>query len=482
MKQYTYSSLLEDFIKNEHEQGLFEKKINGVYIWTYLRFFVYTLVKDHVIGGHITFASPIVKGVKKRSIKVVLEECIKRNVFFMRRSDVLIISHGRKIADGGDYFKDWNTGYLNEKLDLSHIILDRCNTNDFYYPCRMGNVFEYHLNTFGKYRFIKVKKMVVKAIELYELFLKPIEDSFGFNFSNAEKNNILGYADYRVGANELMQSYVRFVLKRVKPKVIILGMVTDAIMQVFCEIAHDMGITCIYLQEGVMFEAVSCYYYKPSTVAKAFFPDYVFCFGDYEKDTLKYLPVDENHMIPVGSPDLEEFAGRQYYFANSCVKIMVISSAKPYLAIIAGELSENLDSDKYQVLYKIHPMELKNYDREIFPLVKKYKKLKIILETQKKAYRYYYDMTWIVGSGSLALFEATKFRKKIAYIDPEGTDNSPLIEKNAAVRVRNVDELINIIENDSFVPNFSYEFYYDNAIDNINREIHRIVEAENEKQ
>ncbi len=487
MEQYTYSTLLEDFIKFEYEMGFFDITINDVFVWTYLRFFVYNIVKDKKIAKQITHTSPVVRGVDTLSVRIIFNKYIRRNIFFAHKKDALIVSHGRKIEDEDGYYKDWNTGNVNENLNLSHYLLDRSNTNEYYYPNRMHNILEYHLYRFGKIMNINNDKNVVHKDELYLNFLKPIEEHYFFSFSTKEKNAILGYADARVSDNKLLRSYVSFVIKRVRPKVIILGMITDSIMQVFCEVAHEKHIPTIYIQEGVMFEAIYCYYYMPQKRQNRFFTDYVFCYGDYEKESLKYLPIDSDRIIPVGFPELDS------YDSKTCVsdikKIMIVSSATKYLAEVAGQLSEILDENKYKVLYKIHPREIANYDSEIFPITRKYRKLEIlgvpsIMKNNckdrggafQKAYRYFGEMTWIVGTASATLFEATKFKKKIAIVDLDGEINSPLIEKKSAIRVRTAEELAEIIKNDSFAPDFSFRFYYDNSIDTINREVNKIIQ------
>ncbi len=487
-QEYTYSQLLEDFIRFEYDQNFFDKTINGVYVWYYLRFFIYNIVRNRKVANHITHAINFPKGKKGHRFSAFFERNIRRNILFAAHKDALIIAHGRKIEDEDGYFRDWNTGYINEKLSVSHYLLDRYLSNEYFYPCRMDNLLEYHLYRFGRIKHIKTEEFVVDKNVLYDLYLNPIENKYNFLFTVKEKNMIYGYANARVRDNELMTLYAQFVLKRINPKVVILGMITDSIMQVFCEVAHELNIPSVYLQEGVSFESIDCYYYDPVKNGNRYFCDYMFCYGDYEKDLLTYLPIDKEHVIPVGFPELEEYGTDSVSDDERKKNIMVVSSGTSYLAQIAGELSEMLDDTIYTVLYKIHPMEIVNYEREIFPIAKEYPRLVILGKPENlnfykstdkgptlKAFRYFGKMEWVVGAGSTALFEATKFKKKIAIVDQNDEIQSPLLEKQAAIKVRSAKELANIIVEDSFVPNFDYRFYCDNAIENINSEIEKII-------
>lgn len=480
MRVYTYTTLLEDFIEFEYDQRMFDIRLHNVYVWSYLRFIVYSIILDHKIAKRTSLQQPIIRGYKTWYVVKKFESNIKRNVMFAHKRDALIVAHGRKIQDGGNYVKDWNTGYLNSKLKRSHYFLERPNSAGFHLY-RENNILTYHLFRWSEVHGLKKIDLPVDKNELYEKILRPIEIHYEFEFSFKEKKRILSFAHARVGMDHLMKAYCRYLLKKIRPKVIILAMITDSIMQVFCEIAKEMKIPTVYLQEGAMFEAVPYYFYKPQEIQRLFFPDYIFCYGDYEKEYIRHYPIEDSHVIPVGSPDLEEYSGRKYPMTSAKKQIMVISSAEPILRSIAGELSENLDSTKYQVIYKIHPREDARYDAEIAPVIKKYRNLKVIRESKKKAYRYFDEMSWVVGVGSVALYEATKFKKKIAIIDPDSTLTSPLLEKNAAIRVKNCKELANEIITDSFTPDFSFKFYYDDAIEKINENIEKII-AENTKK
>ena len=477
MKKMTSTDVLEKFLKTEYDYQMFDKTCSGVKIWQYVRTFVYPVVLNKLLGINSTQTS--ISNIRPhdevlKTLHGWFEYKVKRNIFFANNRDVLIFSSPFRVEDGEFYYRDIHTSRIDDGLSLSHYVLDRRVAPTSIVLSKSKNMLTFDIEKF-EYVYGVEKNNKANKHELECYFLQPIEREFGIVFSLKERKKIFNFANSRVFWNESFTKYCKYLIKKIKPKAILFVCLADLINQIVCVVAGELNIPTIELQHGTIFEFIPYYFYKPSETKLSGFPDYFFSYGDYEKE-ISRMPIPQNHIVSVGSPEIENrlICPSETYNSDKKKKIVFISSFFKETAEVARQLSFLLDDEKYEVVYKLHPKEILTWEGKMGYLFKD-TKIKVIDELDS-IHNYLKDADWVVGTASTGLFEATCYKHvKIAYINNYGAIDHPLISKGKAVPVYTAFELQKTIEEDSFSSNKDYDFYKLNSMANINREIERII-------
>ena len=455
---------------------MFEKECNGVRIWQYIRTYTYQIVLQKILDyqtTQTTILRAIPHGEYLKSFSGWYEYRIRRNILFAHKRDVLIFSSPFRTEDGEYYYKDIHTAEIDARLNRTHYVLDRRVSPTSIVLNRSRNMLTYDTPSFDKLFRIKKEKRANKH-ELEKYFLLPLETEFNIQFSLREKKTILDYANSRVFYDRSLTEYCRYLIERIKPKVILFVCLSDLINQIVCCVAKEYGIPTIEYQHGNIFESIPYCFFHNDIITLDGFPDYFFSYGEYERDTSR-MPIPRERVIPVGSPEIDKMIVKESPddLVNSKKIILFISSFTTETAIMAKGLYEVLDQNKYEIWFKLHPKEIMTWEAKV-GLILKNTSIRVIDELDS-IHNYLGKVDWVVGTASTALFEATCYDKiKIAYINNYCAENHPLIEKGRAVPVYNVDDLREEIETDSFTHS-KYQFYATNSIEKINQTIERII-------
>ena len=127
---------------------------------------------------------------------------------------------------------------------------------------------------------------------------------FKINIGRETKKKWLDLINGFIDMRKYYIKYFSYMLKKIKPKIILIAYAYGFDRMVLCEVAHKMHIPVVELQHGTIGPDVVAYnFYNRMQLGS--FPDYIFTFGQYEKQQTRF-PIPKSHIIPTGYPELEK--------------------------------------------------------------------------------------------------------------------------------------------------------------------------------
>ena len=148
------------------------------------------------------------------------------------------------------------------------------------------------------------------------------------------------------------------------------------------------------------------------------------------------------------------------------------------LSDIAIALNQLIDTKRYQIIYKLHPFEYEGW-RERYPRLAA-SGIEVYDNNHVDLYELFAASTYQVGGfSSTAIFEGLYFDLK-TYIMREGVfpEIKVLCEKGLAKLFDSAEELYQMILKESEDPGSGMNFWKEKALENMKREIDRIMDQE----
>jgi hypothetical protein len=472
--------LIDEFIKFEYENDLFNKEINGVKFWHYIRFSIYNeiLKQKYDIGqAHSNLSGKNYITRVWYKIKQIPDFIFKNPLYGLKQKDILVLNHHRRVKN--DYYYDCiYTDEILKNIKRTYYVFEEPYLEKHFKPVRTSNLryFDYinFLVTlknkiskitnhyYGNFQKKELEDTTKLLKEINETFNTGIEDKY---FIDTVKNTIVKY--------RISRKYYEKILEKVKPKVIIEVVSYGFSRLIINEIAEKMHIPTIELQHGVMGKYHIAYnFYKKIKLDT--FPVYVFLFGEYwERNTR--LPIDDSKAIITGFPYLEKKlynCKNQNPKNNKTKNILFISQGTKgkELSKMAIKLDEIIDHEKYNIIYKLHPGEYDRWQIE-YPWLEN-SDIQIIDKNEKDIYYYFLLANYLVGVNSTALYEGLAFGLRIfIFKDDYGyIYMEDLIKKNYAELILSADDIVKKInngkENTSNIKNKKI-FWHSNSLENI---------------
>lgn len=466
--------LVELFLKFEDEYDMFHIKINNVYIWHYLRFFVY---------GELTklfgiYDEKIRYGYKSDNHKMSLKECWLKNItcnqFFVHKRDVLILPHQRKYKDGDRYYKCIYTHLLDEYLINSHYVLDEKSTGNEYVAQKSRNVVYSDIPLFCKIRRLKFSAESVSKDEINTQIFESIEKYFDINIGLEFKKRLFKHINNCINTRKKIICYYDYMLKKIKPKIILILVSYEFGRMVLCEVAKKRNIPVVEIQHGAMGPgAIQYNFYKKMNLSS--FPDYIFTFGQYEKEDTRF-PIKKEKIIPVGYPELEKNYNLYKKKKTTRKTVVFISQGLIEIAAYASIVADKLDAEKYHIIFKLHPKEY--YDWKL--TMGKYlhhSNIEVVGNYEYTIYEFLSQADWIIGNYSTVLYEAQMFDVKVAVLKfGQYQIVEYLYENGYAVLVDSPEQLVKVIEKDTFQPNKTISLFEKNSLQKMQESINDIIE------
>lgn len=403
--------LIETFLKFEAENKLFDQEILNVKYWHLTRFNVYNRILDEHFNlgqAHTNLSGHSLYFRLHLKLKQFRYFIFNNPMLHFKQQDILILNHQRRIKND-QYFTCVYTDLLLDKLEHSNIVIEEPHLEKHMRPIKHKNILytDYiNLMVSVKMRLSKLK-LTLKERTSIELLYKNLEEVFGINidFNDFYKLIVRGALSFKYRSN-----YYRKFLDRLKPKVIIQVVSYGGSRYVMNALAKELGIPTIELQHGTMGIYHIAYNFKEKFKLDTF-PDYVFTFGQYWKDNTR-LPIKDERVKVVGWPFFEEKVN--YYKKNQVNKkdkttILFISQGTigKELSKFAVELSELFDTEKYEILYKLHPGEYNHWKAEYPWLINKDI---LVVDQNTHDMHYYFSQADIqVGVYSTALYEGLAY-------------------------------------------------------------------------
>lgn len=475
-KDMNLDEFMNRFLGFEEEYEMFKVTINNIHIWHYLRFHVYNDLLEN--EGYVSYTQKNVINKKNRKSENRLEYIWKKyilcNQFFAHKRVALIISHGRKYKDGNRYYKCPYTYLLDKHLSQSHYVLDGKTPDGNYEIQRSGNVLYRDMETFEKVKHIRFPEQHASKTEIENRIVKPIENYFTINIEKDTKKKWLDDINGFINERKYYIQYYSYVLKKIKPKIILVVVAYGFDRMILCEVAHKMHIPVVELQHGTIGPNVIAYNFYNRMQLKSF-PDYIFTFGQYEKQQTRF-PIPKSHIIPTGYPELENNYNKYKKKKGNKKVILFISQTLIKIAQFANVVAQKVDADKYEVIFQLHPFEYSCWESTIGRYLT-HPNIKVIGSFNHTIYESLAQADWVVGNYSTVLSEAQMFDVKVAILKFDMYQVASFLYQNGfAILVDSPDQLVKEIEEDTFQPNRKVSFFEKNSLEKIQKSIDKIIE------
>lgn len=463
--------LFDKFLQFEYKSNMFEKSVEGIYYWKYVRFSVENDLRNYF---DIYTDDAIVK-YKPKEYKYSWREKVKisilKNTDFWRKRDILIIPHERKYEWEDGSARCIYTDSIDKKLKRSHYILDKKSPNGYYKKLKSKSVI--YMDIESQFKITNEKPIVFTKQKFEEDIINPIETCFGIKVSLKDKNKWITQINASLNRRQRYEMYYENVLDIISPKLIIVVVGYDFDRMILCEVAKRRKIPVVELQHGKVSGYHVAYNYY-SAYKNIDFPDYFFCYGDMEKESVRF-PIAKENILPVGFPELEKESNIAVE-KDDKVKIMFVSQLNPVIAEYAIALDRALASEQYEIIFKLHPKEYDDY-HERYGKMFLDSNIHVVGNYKETVHQLLQKMDWVIGIGSTVLVEATMFDVKIVVLR-EGLYETmkDLYEEGYALLADSPNMLVEAIKENSFQPQKdNNKFYKKNSTENMLMAIEEII-------
>lgn len=468
-----YDEFCTRFCEIENRYKLFDLEFNGIKYWKYARYYVYNvLMKEY--GHSVPFWFDNENSYKLPQYTYAYQkitDSIFHNVNVGFEKDVLLFSFSRRVKVGNQYTSPV-TDEIAIHLDRSHCVIEEPYCGGYYRPASIWGIKYFNVwNGVGNESKVYVP---LNRGQLRKQLLRIFEQEFGITFTKEEKNILLVNINYFVMyRDELIENYKK-VISKVNPKLVLYTSAYIGNGVVLTETLKEMGIPGIEIAHGFQDDDCIAYNYSELGLNDAL-PDYIFVYSQIEKDSIKW-GIPKDHIRVVGFPEGEKRSRELLTKQNKGKKkiITFISNANKTIEKYVNYLAENIDTDKYEIIFKLHPVEYGSWKSVYGNLSKK---VHIVDHNEKDIHFYLVKSDFVIGIVSTALIEATFYPADIFVLDEEGCQGmKALLKTERAVLVHDRKELLsNITSGHSCCRQKDNSIIKRNAIENINREIEKIM-------
>ncbi|WP_368658035.1 hypothetical protein AB3Z07_24510 [Metabacillus halosaccharovorans] len=468
--------MLNEFIAFEEQNNLFEKVIQDIYFWPFIRFELYReiVTKKNDLGEMHTQAG-------ENRLERLLNKVAQLPGYFMRnplwnlrRKDVLIFNHSRRVKQG-HFYECLFTEDLVRSLPYSYYVMEKPYLKRHFKPVLTKNL-KYLENIYflgiRKKRYVRKKYLMNRA---ENSFIESLIEDFNRMF-----NVQLDQSKWKSRVQTIIFDYhsrydaYHYILNKVQPKVLIQVVSYSFENLMFNEIAHKIGIPVIELQHGFIGNYLPYVYQSKGNYQHH--PDYLFCFGQYWKDVSR-LPINKKNIIVTGASYYEKKKKTIDIETKKNKEIILFLSQGiigKRLSKIALSLAQILNLNKYEIIYKLHPGEYHRWKKEYPWLITA--PFEIIDHNERDLYYYLQKADYQIGVGTTAIFEGLGLGlKTFIYKDYGHQMVEALYKNNYAVLFTSVEELYSNIINVREPAVITDYFWETHSIENMIKEIEKII-------
>jgi len=479
--------LIDKFIKFEYTERLFEKKIQGVKIWHYIRGSIYgKIVKQkYDIGqAHSNLSGKKIITRVWYKLKQIPNFILKNPLYGLDQRDILVLNHQRRVKNG-NYYNCIYTDEILKNINKSYYVFEFPYNERHFKPARTRNLkYLDYVKLIRDFKIFYYTNLIKPKIAKYfsknerkylKSLVKKINEYFELNITNEEFYRSIIYIILKY---RFSKKYYEIILNKVNPKILIEVNSYCFNCLLFNELAKKRGIKIIELQHGVIGKYHIAYnFYRKINLDT--FPDYIFLFGDFWKKNVNF-PITKKQLIVAGFPYMENQLNNYKNHNNridNVQNILFISQGTigKKLSKLAIDLNEIINHKKYKIIYKLHPGEYDRWKREYPWLLNK--SIDIIDNNTKDIYYFFQRSKYQVGVCSTALFEGLHFDLTTIIYKVNGHENmEELYKKGYAILVSSAKEIKNNLENYKKVIIDKEFLWKSNSTINIISNINRLVD------
>lgn len=476
-------NLTDKFIKYEYDKKLFDDKINNINYWYYIRENIYEKLNNQ-INKNCTISNNSPKHSFIHYLKLLYNLIINyffyNPLLFLKKKDVLILSCSRRIKDDKSYECIY-TDIISKNLKPSYYVFEEAFEYIHLKPVATKNLryLDYiKVNSAIKKRLFKLFK-INKLVQVDRIKIKELVEDINLKFSvSISKHEIIAFVEDTLQSYNCTYSYYEKILKKVKPKAIIEICHYEFTKLLINEVAKNNGVKIIELQHGVIGTNHEAYNFYEKINIKSY-PDYIFLFGEYWKKNARF-PIENSNLMVTGFP----------YFENKIKSIkkrvvqkkIILFISQPgigeELSNLAVQLKTSLQQDKYEIVYKLHPLEYYDWENKYSNLTNN--AISVIAKSNESVYDYFNISYCQVGVYSTAIFEGLAFNLKTIILKTYGHEfMRDLYQNGIATLVTNANEVLEVLENSEIATSYiQTELWQNDSISNILKNINSILQLE----
>jgi len=471
---------LEEFLKFEKENNLFDYTYNGICLWALVRGGVflryYTEREYHHPDYSIKNANPGIQHcwldrfrLRTNYIKLVLKHIFHRVVakkkdVFCSNVNIYKIINGERVDPFMDFFR--GTGLtVHYHTRYNHI-----RSYDIIHPGTNDCIFilkEVLLNRF--YGLLGIERQRIEIPEEIRQFVECLSEKLSVQIDREYKNQIVQMVRYFVSR----KSFFKKLLKN-RCRCVVHGNYANIDHMALISAARELGIPTVELQHGVAGKKHLAYNFLDASRENKYLPDYFFTWGDYWTKTVS-LP-EGTTPISVGFPQMDVSRNYLKDVRQNEKHVIFYSSQIRALGILALDVVDELAELGFTVKYKLHPNERKFW-RIHYPELNTGRIE--VLDEPLNVHELLASAKFHIGINSTVLFEALAFDAVVLVYDIDDIrEVGALVEMGYAHLFDSKEALLRlIVESDdaSKDKSISEKLFKQNAVKNIESELIRIM-------
>lgn len=473
---------LKSFLEIEHKYGLIQDRLDGFAYWTYFRHALKSDIMKKLESAGELYVYPVRSGWQQTKARLgTVKYAFMQGRIPKGRHDMLILNAERRVWSEDCYECIYTDRIASEYA--GSVVLERPYFQKHFRPVKTKNLvytdsIEIKAMVHWYVRRLVHKKRVAEVREsLRRKICAPVKEICGAYGVEYDLNRLLdqmvcGYYVYQTKRKEFDR-----ILKRIDPKIILEVVGYNIDCMIVNELAAKRGIPTVELQHGATGISHMAYNYYPGTRVEQF-PQYFFAFSRFWIEMARY-PLPTDRVKEIGFPHLCEKAQKAKEKIDKCFPYQIVFISQPKIgermSEIAVELNELLDDGQYKIVYKLHPGEYERWQKRYSKLAAS--GIEVIDNSKTDLYELFAaSSVQIGGYGSTATFEGLEFDLR-TYIMREGAypGVTALCEKGLARFFDTAQDLYQMILSDTDTAVRRNEFWKENALENMKREIDAIM-------
>lgn len=471
---------MDEFVRFEEKYNVYDKKIKGYYYWNIIRFYLSTKMieyKKDLGKAHTGLDQYTPKELFGKLILQIPDLIFKNPLWFLRKKDILILNHARRVKENGKYSCIY-TDLLADTLKNTYMVLESSMLLAHKKPVQTKHIrYLDYIDRKKNLLMLGSRKYRLSAEETDELTEVVNHVNAYFQIGLDREETVRELAN-RIITHQIYDKYFTKILKKVRPKIIIEVVYYSSVCLAFNEAAKKLNITTIELQHGAV-GLVDCLYnyYKKALIPS--FPDYVFLFGEYWRKNMRF-PIADANVKAVGWPFYEK---RVKSYAkgkkkNEYTTILFISQGPvgEKLSKAAVTVADQLDPGQYRIIYKLHPGEYARWKKEYPWMVDA--KLTVIDNNEADMHHYFSQSDIQAGVFSTAIYEGLGYGLRTFIWNLPGSETmQPLLDAGIASLADGAEDFIrSIAAKNKSAENFdATAIWKENSLHNILQEIDNLL-------
>lgn len=438
----TLKDVYQNLLKIEDDLDLFSYHIDGVYPWERIRFNVFANILFEVGLYEKRKTSKNLSSLniynKIKIYNVLLFDSIFHNPFFIKNIDFIFWGHQRrKIMDDGYYWDIYTDPIIPILDNYKSATIESYENWAHYKPAKTRNLYYSGmfqiLSKINKYMSNYNKKNVFD-------FSSYVEGRIKQDFSVAV--DIYSLTSNVISSQKGTYPIFSKFFKKTTPKICFT--MASYSFEDFILAAKELSIPVVELQHGTISRYHLGYSYEGNRVKQSF-PNYLFSFGEYWKNSVDY-PIPKKNVLSIGYPYFEKL----YEEKKSNIKINQIVFISQWtigvsLSKFAVQTAKRLHG-KINIVYKLHPWEEIN---ECLIQASGDNLLQVVSGQTPSLYDLLSTSKWLVGVYSTAIYEGIALGCIPFIVNLPGVDNMELLFQKGFAKLVNDPEEIDL----SYIPN-----------------------------